>query len=622
MSDLEEEMKKLEEEMAIKGAKVEVSEPPTEPDFSDIEKALEDREKQLEEEPEFISPEEEITRRKKKRKIVLIVVIILFLIAAGAGGYIAYRILGPSTEMADLGSFFNMADDEIAIVIDTKLSDKKGKIIDGNKYIPEAIASSYMDPRIYVDTEEKLLSYATEEGVTDYQAGAETDGIKPLVESGGEFYVALSFISRGAICDYTEFDSPNRIAIFYDRTKRYSTQIVNTETYVRTGPGIKYPYVKILSEGEQVFSDESRKDENEFKSVMTEDGFPGYIPFSSIDRTDQNTHVFSKEPVSFTQRSFGSQVRLGWHYVGDANQTSLPVNMGVADSINVLSPTWITLKNNKGGIESCANKTYADSAHDAGLALWPTVRDFPNEKLKHVKLLGSATSRRRLIKKIMKEAKTYGFDGINIDFERVKSEAAKAYLQFLRELCIECHAADIILSSDNYPIREYNLYYNPEEQGRIVDYVFFMAYDEHYAGSEEAGSVSSLLYVQDAIAKALQRLPDERVAIGLPFYTRLWLEKKKGDGFELSSEVMTMGQAEEWIWSHGIEPKWDDATGQAYAEYKQNKKKTYRIWLENEKSLKLKLEEIKKQGVAGVGFWSMGSERAITWETIRDVLGK
>ncbi len=618
MKNKKDEFKKLEEEMVEKGSSVTPTERPNPPSADDIEKALarHELEREKTEDPTFVSPEEQEASRKKKKKIVLIVVIVVILGLLGAGGFVAWRMLGPSTATADLNKEFNLGEDEVALIVDGVLSEEKGRVVDGVTYIPEKVATSNMDERIYVDSKEKMISYATEEGVTDYKIDEEKDGEKPLVEIEGKFYISLGFISQNATCEYTEYDSPKRIAIFSDRSKSYSIATLGKDERVRKGPGNKYPYMIDLKEGDEVFVSIDRKQENEFQPVVTKDGIIGYIPNDSIKKTESKTLDFSKEASSFTQKTIDGTLCLGWHNLGDRKIEELPSSVGMTKKLNVLAPTWFILKDNKGGISSIASHRYVNKAHEAGLKVWPTVRDFPTKDLKLQTVLGKATTRRKLIAKLIGKAKNYGFDGINIDFEKVKAKAAKAYLQFLRELTIEAHKEDLIISSDNYPIREYNMYYNPSEQGRIVDYVIFMAYDEHYSGSEEAGSIASLLYVQDAIAKAVQRIPKERVAVGLPFFTRLWLESTEGDDLKLSSEVMTMAEAENWVWSKGAKAKWNKELGQQYAELKVGKNKLYRLWMENERSIKKKLSEVRKQDIAGVGFWSLGSERAITWETI------
>ena len=66
-----------------------------------------------------------------------------------------------------------------------------------------------------------------------------------------------------------------------------------------------------------------------------------------------------------------------------------------------------------------------------------------------------------------------------------------------------CRINGIILSVDNYVPTASSDHYDRAEQGVFADYVVIMGYDEHYAGSEEAGSVASIGYVQQGIEKTL-----------------------------------------------------------------------------------------------------------------------
>lgn len=148
-----------------------------------------------------------------------------------------------------------------------------------------------------------------------------------------------------------------------------------------------------------------------------------------------------------------------------------------------------------------------------------------------------------------------------------------------------------------------------------MDYVILMAYDEHYQGSEESGSVSSLEFVKNGVASMVASVPKERVVAALPFYTRLWKESKSKGG-KPTSQAYGMSAAETILKSHDTTAKWDDTTGQYFAQYKDGGY-TYKIWLEEETSLGKKMDEVAKQKVAGFAFWKLGCERPATWSTIQ-----
>lgn len=148
----------------------------------------------------------------------------------------------------------------------------------------------------------------------------------------------------------------------------------------------------------------------------------------------------------------------------------------------------------------------------------------------------------------------------------------------------------------------------------LVDYVVIMAYDEHYAGSTEAGSVSSISYVENAIKDTKEMVPAEKIVIALPFYTRLWKETTV-DGVTILGLERTPGMADAAavVEENGAVPEWDETTCQYYAEYDKDGAH-YRIWLEEARSLAEKAGRVRQAGLAGIGTWRLGLETEDVWD--------
>ena len=179
----------------------------------------------------------------------------------------------------------------------------------------------------------------------------------------------------------------------------------------------------------------------------------------------------------------------------------------------------------------------------------------------------------------------FELDGINLDFEKIKQDGAESFIQFVREMSVKCKNNGIVLSIDNYVPVSYREYYNYEEQGKYADYIIIMAYDEHYSGSDEAGSVSSINYVDSACKNIVEKVDAKQVVMALPFYTRLWTVKNEGtDKQSLECATYSMENAEKILRDRGLTPSWNDETAQYYAEYDEDGAKN-KIWLEDEKSL-------------------------------------
>ncbi len=218
----------------------------------------------------------------------------------------------------------------------------------------------------------------------------------------------------------------------------------------------------------------------------------------------------------------------------------------------------------------------------------------------------------------MEQATTFGFDGINVDFEKITEEGGPQYLQFLRELSVECRKNQLVLSIDDYVPMDHNDHYDLVEQGVVADYVVIMGYDEHYAGSSEAGSVASIDYVQTGLEKALTQVPAEKLVNAIPFYTRVWMTS---DG-KLTSKAINMEGAKNIISSKNLEMNWDETTCQYYGEATDSDGVFYQLWDEEAKSIQTKLSVMQTMNIAGVAEWALGFETADIWDVIGEYLAQ
>lgn len=565
--------------------------------------------------------------RNKRIKIIIITVAVLVVLSLGA--FALYQFIAPSSEKKELNSFFKTKSDTVALVVDDEKLEQYGKKIENEIYVPAEIATTYMDKRIYVDETAGVLSYATTQGLivaeadkSTYMLGKQQQASeKPVLRRVDKTcMVSFRFIEERTSCYCKLYSEPSRLIVMSNRDVDYTFVTLTSDTRVRTGPGKKFPYLTEVPKESRVFVETDVKQENDYIAITTFDGVYGYIPKERVTKEEKETWKFEKTPESFAQQKVEGTLCLGWHQVtNEAGSSTLPASVNQAEELNVLCPTWYALSDNSGNFTSYASSSYVTQAHEKGLKVWALINDFQVGKgVKLSKVLGVTANRTKLVNRLVASAITYNLDGINVDFEKVTQDTAPAYLQFLRELTLKCHANDLVVSVDNYTPAQYNRYYDLEEQGRIVDYVILMAYDEHYPGGEEAGSVSSLSFVESGVESVLSKVPAERMVTALPFYTRLWKVVK---GKKPTSEAYGMSGAESVVRANDATPKWDEKTGQYYAQFKSGSA-TYKIWLEEETSLRKKLEVVKKNKCAGVAFWKLGFERAVTWTTIKDVMKK
>lgn len=562
-----------------------------------------------------------MAENKKK----LLIGILVFLVVIMALGTVMIKRLTPSKEIMSLDEYFDVKNNEVVVLMHNNIYEKRGIVIEGQVYLDYDTIVENFNHRFYWDSKENLLIYTTptevvktDAGTSDYYINRSKNTEKYTIVKldGNQVYIAMDYVKKFSNIEYEIYDSPKRIVIDYKWGENFLYTEVKKGTNIRFEPSIKSPILTAASKGDilNVIVDEEEVNKK-FTKVRTKDGIIGYIQNKCIKESYYETPENDYKAPEYTNISKDYEINMVWHQVTnqDANENLLNM-LETTKSVNTISPTWFSVISNEGEISSLASEKYVERAHNNGIEVWALVDDF-NQEINMMSILSNTSTREKLENELLSAALKYGLDGINIDFERITKEMAVHYIQFIRELSIKCRNNSIVLSIDNYVPMPYSAYYDREEQGKIADYVITMAYDEHYASSDVSGSVASYNFVKEGIENTLKEVPKEKVIIGIPFYTRLWKETKEGDQIKVSSESYSMGNSIKYFENRDITPEWDDETKQYYGEYQEDDV-TYKMWLEEEKSLEEKLKLIDSYGVAGISAWKLGLEKENIWNVI------
>lgn len=561
----------------------------------------------------------------KKVIPALVAIVLIIIIGAIAFGGELMEKYSYSNEGADLYEHFNLKDiSQIAIIENNALLEEQAYLLDGRCYFSYETVLNHINDRFYIDKEEELLLFTTPtqiisaamDGSTYKTDGEEKDAGYKIWFQKGTYYIAADFLKQYTNYSYELYLDPNRVLIDKNFREQEAAD-AKKATAVRVKGGVKSPVLKNISEGDTLVILERMET---WCKVMTGDGFIGYVENKVLNDayTKKPDPVTDYEEPEYTSLTEDKKISIGWHaiYSVGGNDTLNEV-AGNAAGMDVIAPTWYSVSDCYGSLRSFASPSYVEKAHEKGLKVWGVVDDFNQEDtvgedVDVPLLLSRTTSRTMLIDNIMSEAKAAGLDGINIDFERINTaEAGADFVQFLRELSIRCRREGLVLSVDNYVPYDFNSRYDLEEQGVVADYVIIMAYDEHWAGCEEAGSVSSAEYVKYSIDKTMQYVPENKIITALPFYTRLW----KTTGAKVSSEAYAMTGVDTVLNTYGMTAEWDDATSQNYAEVTQGDT-LYQMWIEDLQSINVKINIMKNYKLGGVAAWRLGYEPASVWELL------
>lgn len=568
-------------------------------------------------------------KRKRRRGIprgYVYIVLAVFAMALLVGGIAYIKKYAPTKEHMELADYFTVShENEAAVVLNGEYKEipEDGAfgyavVNEGIPYLEIGFVKDFLDDGYVYDPSEITLRYATDTeiysatlGSGDYTVDKNNQslGHSVLVAQDETVYIAVDYLNLLTDFKSEYFAEPNRVFITTLGTEQ-DTATVKRKNQIRKLNGPKSPVLEDVTKGEKLYV---LRNTGKWSFVVSEKGVMGYIKNRafSINGTEKVEAQLPKR--EYKHISAGSDISLLWHQV-----TSQAANGDIANvlansgNVKVISPTWFHLSDNKGGIASIASSNYVNLCHSNNVQVWGLISNLEDPNVDTTTVLNTTSARDNLVNNLIAQAITHGLDGINVDIEQLAGAAGDGYIQFIKELSIKCEKNDIILSVDNYVPTASSGVYNRSEQAKYADYVVIMGYDEHYSGSEEAGSVASLGWVGQGVAATLDEVPAEQVILGMPFYCRVWEVKSDGS---ISSTAYGMNAIQSYLKTNGVSTAWDDNAGQYYGEYTKGDV-TYKIWVEDETSIEEKLKVMDKYNLAGAAFWKKGFDSTGVWNII------
>ena len=560
----------------------------------------------------------------KKKAAPVLAIVLLIVIVAGIG--FLTRVIKkytPSSEVMSSQEYFGLDHEgEAAIVAGSEILPYKGKILNEVAYVDYQAVKEVLNDYFYWDSENNTMLYTMPTDVVQIPAGSNSytaDGktqslnYNIVLIDGTETYIALDFVKQYTDISYETFHDPDRIVI-NNEWGDVTVASIRKAGKVRSLGGIKSPILREVEKNEVVRILEPMED---WTKILTQDGYIGYIRNDRLvkERTETRTSDFVAPEYTNIQKDY--KINLVWHQTTsmDANYNII-YDIANVKKVNTISPTWFSIASNDGTLDSLALADYVDTAHSNHMEVWPLVDNF-SENIDFATVMNSTSARNKIENQLIAAAIEYSFDGINVDFENISEDAADGYIQFMRELSVMCRKNGIVLSVDVPVPMDFTAHYNRKALGEVCDYLMIMGYDEHYAGSEEAGTVASLSFEEEGIQNTLLEVAAEKVVSGIPFYTRLWCTTTNEDGTTtVTSEAMGMNQAQQTLENNQVEASWDETTGQNYAQFDGENGELYQIWLEDTESLTRKLELIKNYDLGGAAEWKLGLEDDSVWDLI------
>ncbi|MEA4961418.1 glycosyl hydrolase family 18 protein [Lutispora sp.] len=495
---------------------------------------------------------------------------------------------------------------------------------DGNILLSFNAIKKYLDPNAYWDeklgkvvftTKDKLITMKTDK-LSAMVNQKPVDLNIPARDVDKIPYIPIEFLQE--MLDITATLASGRIAVIDYNKEPIITGKLLEQRGVKRDSSIFSPFVvKNLDAGEKVrVFDRTGK----WCKVRTKDGVMGYIEDKYLEIGEEaRPEPLPEEPVIEPFRPEKGKINMVWEHVVNKNPDISKLKK--MEGLDIVSPTWFAVTDAEGNIANKGDMEYVEWAHLNGYQVWGLATNGFNPDNTHI-FLNNTDTREKIINQLLIYANLYKLDGINIDFENIYVKDKDMFTQFMRELYPLCREQGLTLSVDVTMISgsaNWSQSFNRKALSEAVDYMAVMAYDQHWASSPKAGSVAQYKWVEYGLKRILEEVPAEKLILGMPFYTRLWQEQKVDGSIKVSSKALSMSGIQKILKEKTPEVKWDAESGQYYAQYKENDM-TYKVWIEDARSINLKSSLVHKYGLAGAAAWRRGFETENIWAVIADNL--
>lgn len=213
---------------------------------------------------------------------------------------------------------------------------------------------------------------------------------------------------------------------------------------------------------------------------------------------------------------------LGYYYNPGGGDIGLARYAGI---LNGLVPFWYTIQAD-GSVTGAADPSVLNFAARHRMWLFALVQNMSGPLVYH-RLLNDPLARQRALENLLGLCETYGYDGVNLDFEGIAPGDRRAFTNFVAALTRLLHAngyyvtLSVPAETADEPTNDWTGAYDYRALGRVADLLMIMAYDEHSSDST-AGPIAGPSWVERVLRYATSVVPPQKLVLGLPAYGYDW----------------------------------------------------------------------------------------------------
>jgi spore germination protein len=292
-----------------------------------------------------------------------------------------------------------------------------------------------------------------------------------------------------------------------------------------------------------------------------------------------------------------------------------------AYTLSIVSPFWYELQSPRRvtGFSDAGNAKVLSALRGTGALVYPTVVESMSAST-IVRVFENPAKRRRAIARLANLAAAHGYDGLDLDFERMAAtdtakraaRVAADYVAFVQRLAARLHADGRGLSvtvmartaDTTWHTGMSATVYDYANLGAAADVLRVMAYGRHWSGGKP-GAIAPLPWVRAILAYTTPLVPASKVELGVPTYGYDWPEGGHG-------AAVTYRGARALQHQHDATVVWSETSAERHFDYRA-KGVVHRVWFADARSIKLRAQVAANAGLRGIVLWTLGGEPRSVW---------
>lgn len=304
----------------------------------------------------------------------------------------------------------------------------------------------------------------------------------------------------------------------------------------------------------------------------------------------------------------------GWlpTWTGATGRQAIIINSGGA--LDEANPFWYGLRPD-GSLKVASqarDQAFIAAVKDAGGELIPTIHDVEDGSATDA-VMASATLRQVFVQALLSEVDTYGYDGIDVDLEHIKSSSRDAFHLFMQDLSAGLKARGKILTAAIPGKRAGSgswAGYDYAAVGALVDRFKIMTYGYSGPWTRNPGPIAPIHWIEDVLDFAVTQMDPAKIYIGLPFYGYDW----PADGSRIRS--VTWPSVQSRIAQSNSGPAFDAVLGETRLEYTDANGVAHTVFYQDERGIAAKASLAERYGVGGISIWAVGYGDPAFWTAL------